>query len=57
VFVDPPGKDQDMSQLRDGSFRIGDAASPERVRFDCVVRGKASHAVLSGGDFYRTFTP
>jgi len=57
VFVDPSGKEQDMSRLPDGSFRIGDAASPERVRFDSVVRGKASHAVLSGGDFYRTFTP
>jgi hypothetical protein len=57
VFVDPSGKEQDMSRLPDGSFRIGDAASPERVRFDSVVCGKASHAVLSGGDFYRTFTP
>ncbi len=57
MFVDPSGKEQDMSRLPDGSFRIGDAASPERVRFDSVVRGKASHAVLSGGDFYRTFTP
>ncbi|MBU0684808.1 MAG: beta-lactamase family protein, partial [Candidatus Thermoplasmatota archaeon] len=47
VYVDPSGKEQRMTRLPDGSFRIGDAASPERVRFDCVVCGKASHAVLS----------
>jgi CubicO group peptidase (beta-lactamase class C family) len=57
VYLDPSGKEQCMTRLPDGSFRIGDATSPERVRFDGVVCGKASHAVLSGGDFYRTFTP
>jgi len=57
VYVDPSGKEQRMTRLRDGSFRIGDEASPERVRFDDIVGGKAHHAVLSGGDFYRTFTP
>jgi hypothetical protein len=57
VYLDPSGKEQRMTRLRDGSFRIGDEASPERVRFDDIVGGKAHHAVLSGGDFYRTFTP
>jgi len=57
VYVDPSGKEQRMTRLRDGSFRIGDEASPERVRFDDIVGGKAHHAVLSGGDFYRIFTP
>ena len=57
VYVDPSGEEQPMKRLPDGSFRIGDSASPERVRFYCVVCGKAFHAALSGGDFYRTFTP
>jgi D-alanyl-D-alanine carboxypeptidase len=57
LYVDPTDKEQLMTQQPDGSFRIGDAASPEHVRFDFVVGGKAYHAFLSGGDYYRTFTP
>jgi D-alanyl-D-alanine carboxypeptidase len=57
LYVDPSGQEQPMTQLPDGSFGIGDATSPEHVRFDWVVCGKAYHAVISGGDFYRTFTP
>ena len=35
--------------LRDGSFRFGtDPWSPERIRFDCVIDGKAQRAFLSG---------
>jgi CubicO group peptidase (beta-lactamase class C family) len=57
IYVDPSGQEQRMTKVSDVSFRIGDATSPEHVRFDCIVNGKAHHAVVSGGDFYRTFTP
>jgi hypothetical protein len=39
-------------------FRIGkDTRSPEFIRFDVVIHGKAMQAILSGGVYSRTFTP
>ena len=44
--------------LGGGGFRAGaDDTSPERVRFDVVVDGKALRAVLSDGFYERDFTP
>ncbi|MDX1437049.1 MAG: serine hydrolase domain-containing protein [Anaerolineales bacterium] len=31
--------------------------SPERLRFDTVINGKAQRALAFGGEYYRTFTP
>lgn len=43
-----------LSPLDDGSFRYGESEySPERLRFDCVVAGKATRANLSGAEYYR----
>jgi len=41
----------------DGSFRLGRADSPEQILFDTPIDGVTVHANLSGGDYYRTFTP
>ena len=50
--------EQPLVPLGDGSFRAGaDETSPERVRFDVVVDGKALRAVLSDGVYERDFTP
>ena len=50
--------EQPLVPLGDGSFRAGaDDTSPERVRFDVVVDGKALRAVLSDGSTARDFTP
>jgi CubicO group peptidase (beta-lactamase class C family) len=50
--------EQPLVPLGDGSFRAGaDETSPERVRFDVVVDGKALRAVLSDGFYERDFTP
>ena len=50
--------EQPLVPLGDGSFRAGaDDTSPERVRFDVVVDGKALRAVLSDGVYERDFTP
>src|SRR2546421_12501299 len=46
-----------LAPLADAEFRVGAQAwSPERLRFDTLVDGRAQRAVLSGAAFYRTFT-
>jgi len=58
VYIDPMGDDEPLYQLEHGLFRIGDdPRSPEFIRFDVVVGGKAMQAILSGGAYSRTFTP
>jgi D-alanyl-D-alanine carboxypeptidase len=50
--------EQPLTALDDGAFRVGWAThSPERLRFDCFVHGKALRAVLSGAEYYRVDTP
>ncbi len=54
----PDGSETVLVPLGDGSFRVGeDERLPERLRFGMVVGGKAIRAELSGGAYYRTFTP
>jgi hypothetical protein len=36
---------------------MGEEPTPERVRFDALVKGSAQRATWSGVPFYRTFTP
>lgn len=58
VLIHPFGEDQPLHQLEPGLFSIGDdPRSPEFVRFDVVIAGKAMQAILSGGAYSRTFTP
>jgi D-alanyl-D-alanine carboxypeptidase len=38
-------------------FRMGEERTPERFRFDTLVKGSAQRAVWSGVEFYRFFTP
>ncbi|MDP9368881.1 MAG: serine hydrolase [Chloroflexota bacterium] len=50
--------EQPLVPLGDGSFRAGaEDTSPERVRFDTVVEGKALRAVLSDGVYERLWSP
>jgi D-alanyl-D-alanine carboxypeptidase len=57
IFIDSMGDDEPLHQLESGLFRIGeDPRSPEFIRFDVVVNGKAMQAILSGGAYSRTFT-
>jgi D-alanyl-D-alanine carboxypeptidase len=52
------GDEQTLTAMGGGLFRIGDdARSPERIRFDTLLDGRAIRANLSGCDYYRTFTP
>jgi D-alanyl-D-alanine carboxypeptidase len=48
--------EEHLERLDDGSYRVGDRWSPDRVRFDMIVDGRAQRAVYDGAPFYRTFT-
>jgi len=58
ALVDPSGEEEPLVPLGGGVFRVGeDARSPERIRFDAILDGRALRANLSCGDCYRAFTP
>jgi len=58
VFIPSNGRDEEMSPLPDGTFRVGaDPLCPERLKFDMLVDGMALRASLSGGRFHRSFVP
>lgn len=46
-----------LTPLPGGTFRVGAEWSPDRVRFDQMVDGKAQRAVFDAAPFYRTFAP
>ncbi len=57
-FIYPSGEDEPLHPLEPGLFRLGeDPRSPEFVRFDVIIDGKAMQANFSGGVYSRTFTP
>jgi len=56
-LVRPKGDEEPLLPLPDGSFRLGEEPSPERVRFEQFIQGKALSAILSGTPYYRFFTP
>jgi hypothetical protein len=46
-----------LAPLGDDLFRVGEPEwTPERLRFDTIVGGRAQRAVLSGTPYYRAFT-
>ncbi len=53
--LDVPGE-RPLTALADGSFRVGEDWSPDRIRFDTVIDGRATRALFDGAPFYRTFT-
>ena len=49
------GDDKPLTRLGETEFRVGgDEWSPERLRFDAVVDGRALRANLSGESYYRS---
>ena len=49
------GDDKPLTRLGEAEFRVGgDEWSPERLRFDAVVDGRALRANLSGESYYRS---
>jgi hypothetical protein len=63
LWLAPTGEASDVEGERqlhpqpDGSFRVGEAWSPDRVRFDQVVDARAHRAVFDAAPLYRTFVP
>ena len=57
IYIDQMVDGEHLHQLEPGLFRIGDdPRSPEFIRFDVVLNGKAMQAILSGGVYSRFFT-
>jgi len=57
VLVNSSGDEEPLTLLGTGVFRVGeDDRSPERIRFDAIINGRALRANLSTGECYRTFT-
>lgn len=54
---EPRYHERPLRPLSDGSFRVGDPWSPDRIRFDTVIDGHATRAVYDCAPMYRTFTP
>jgi CubicO group peptidase (beta-lactamase class C family) len=48
------GPKEMLTPLAEAHFRVGEEWSPERLRFDAVVDGRALRANLSGADYYRS---
>ena len=52
------GDDKPLTPLGEAEFRVGEEEwSPERLRFDAVVDGRALRANLSGENYYRSDFP
>ncbi len=49
------GGERRLDPLEDGTFRVGEPWSPDRVAFDTVIDGKAQRAVFDAAPYYRTF--
>jgi len=57
ALIFPSGAVESLIPLGDSFFRIGDdPRSPEILRFDAVVEGRALRTDYSGCPYYRTFT-
>ena len=57
LLIIPWGNTEPLIPVGDSLFRIGaDNRSPETLRFDAVVEGRALRANYSGCPYYRTFT-
>jgi CubicO group peptidase (beta-lactamase class C family) len=47
------GGDMPLVPLEDGSFQVGEHWAPDRVRFDTVIDGRATRAILDAAPYYR----
>ena len=58
ALITPSEPEEPLVPLGSTVFRVGeDDHSPERIRFDTILNGRALSANLSCGNYYRTFTP
>jgi CubicO group peptidase (beta-lactamase class C family) len=58
VLSEPQGDEEPLTPIEAGVFRVGpDPRSPEFIRFELIINGKAMRVNLSGGAYSRMFTP
>jgi CubicO group peptidase (beta-lactamase class C family) len=58
ALIAPSESEEPLVPLGSAVFRVGeDDRSPERIRFDTILNGRALRASLSCNDYYRAFTP
>lgn len=50
------GNSEPLSPLKDGEWRLGDDASPERIRFEGFVNGRPQVLLFSGVPYVRRFS-
>ena len=55
LMLATPHSEKDLIPLGDGEWRVGDAWSPDRVRFDTFVDGAAQHAIYNAVLYSRSF--
>jgi D-alanyl-D-alanine carboxypeptidase len=57
-LIYPQGDEERLFQTKFGYFRVGaEPRSPEFIRFEALIDGRAQFAYFSGGVYCRTFTP
>lgn len=57
ALIWPGWAPESLEPVEEGVFRIGkESRSPETLRFDAVLEGRALRATYSGCPYYRTFT-
>ncbi len=57
IWIGPDGAEESLTPMAPREFRVGEDGSPERLRFEDVVDGRALKAVYSGMAYYRFFAP
>ncbi|MDP9296230.1 MAG: beta-lactamase family protein [Actinomycetota bacterium] len=55
LFLSWPDGERELELLDDGEFRVGEAWSPDRVRFETIVEGRPQQAVYNGYPYWRSF--
>jgi CubicO group peptidase (beta-lactamase class C family) len=58
ALIAPSETEEPLAPLGSAVFRVGeDDRSPEHIRFNTILNGRALRASLSCNDYYRAFTP
>jgi hypothetical protein len=50
-----PDEGGELTAQEDGSFGVGEAGTPQRIRFEELLDGRTAVAVYNGGRWYRSF--
>jgi D-alanyl-D-alanine carboxypeptidase len=54
ILIEANGNEEPLTRQGRGSYRVGTAGSPEWIRFDAIVDGRAMRASATAHPYYRT---